>query len=106
VSFAELGTGAVIRYPYLWSHQAGQGETEGRRSQPVVVGVRLSRPKGEVSKAFLLPLLNAVVTRRDQTTGVNRQRRRGRLVVLPGDRLGTTRRGERKNIDWRWLARR
>jgi hypothetical protein len=47
VSSAELGTGAVIRYPYLSSHQARQGETEGRKSRPVVVGVRLSRPMGE-----------------------------------------------------------
>lgn len=138
MSFAEFGTGAVIRYPYLWSHQAGQGETEGRKARPVVVGVRLCRPKGEdvilllpitsqepppsrfaaeipatekrrgglavdlrlwlildeynqdvmgrsfylepepklgqFSKAFLLPLLKAVVARRDQARRVNRQR--------------------------------
>jgi hypothetical protein len=137
VSFADLATGAVIRYPYLWSHQAAQGETEGRKSRPVVVGVRLFRPKGgdvivlfpstsqepppsrfaaeipatekrrgglaadlrlwlivdeynqdvlgqpfylepepklgQLSKAFLLPLLKAVVARRDQATRVNRQ---------------------------------
>jgi hypothetical protein len=47
MSFAELGTGAVIRYPYLWSHRAGQGETEVCKSRPVVVGVRLSRRGGE-----------------------------------------------------------
>jgi len=137
VSFSELGTGAVIRYPYLWSHQAAQGETEGRKSRPVVVAVRLSRPNGEdvillfpitsqkpapsrfsaeipatekrrgglaadlrlwlildeynqdvlgrsfylepepklgqFSKAFLLPLLKAVVARRDQAKRINRQ---------------------------------
>ncbi len=47
MSFADLGTGAVIRYAYLWARQAGVGETEGRKPRPVVVGVRLSRPKGE-----------------------------------------------------------
>ena len=138
MSFEDLGTGAVIRYAYLWARQADQGETEGRKSRPVVVGVRLARPKGDdvillfpitsqepsrsrfaaeipaiekrrgglaselrlwlvldeynqdvigrsfylepgpkigqFSKAFLLPLLQAAIARREQFRGVNRRR--------------------------------
>jgi hypothetical protein len=47
VSFDEIGSGTVIRYPYLWVRQAGSGETDGRKARPVAVGVRISRPKGE-----------------------------------------------------------
>jgi hypothetical protein len=37
----------VIRFPYLWVPEAERGETEGRKSRPVAVGVRITRPKGE-----------------------------------------------------------
>lgn len=47
MSFEEIGTGAILRYAYLWACEADQGETEGRKTRPVAVGVRLSRPKGE-----------------------------------------------------------
>ena len=47
MSFDEIGSGSVIRYPYLWVRQATAGETEGRKSRPVAVGVRIARPKGE-----------------------------------------------------------
>lgn len=47
MSFDALRTGVVIRYPYLWAREAGRGETEGRKSRPAAVGVRLARPNGE-----------------------------------------------------------
>jgi hypothetical protein len=47
VSRDELRTGCVIRFPYLWVREAERGETEGRKSRPVAVGVRIARPKGE-----------------------------------------------------------
>ena len=47
MSFDNVGSGSVIRYPYLWVRQAGAGETEGRKARPVAVGVRITRPKGE-----------------------------------------------------------
>jgi len=47
VSFDEIGSGSVIRYPYLWVRQAAAGETEGRKPRPVAVGVRIARLKGE-----------------------------------------------------------
>lgn len=47
MSFDAFRTGAVIRYPYLWAREAARGETEGRKSRPAAVGVRLARPNGE-----------------------------------------------------------
>jgi hypothetical protein len=47
VSFDQIRTACVIRFPYLWAREAERGETEGRRVRPVAVGVRISRPKGE-----------------------------------------------------------
>jgi hypothetical protein len=47
VSFDQIRTACVIRFPYLWAREAESGETEGRKVRPVAVGVRLSRPKGE-----------------------------------------------------------
>ena len=47
MSFEELRTGAVIRFPYLWAREAAHGETEGRKFRPVAVGVRVPKPKSE-----------------------------------------------------------
>lgn len=48
MSFDAFVTGAVVRYPFLWSHEAKLGETEGRKAnRPVTVGFRLSRPGGK-----------------------------------------------------------
>ena len=47
MSLAQIHTGCVIRFPYLWVREAECGETEGRKPRPVAVGVRIARPKGE-----------------------------------------------------------
>ena len=47
MSFDHFRTGAVIRFPYLWSREAAHGETEGRKPRPVAVGVRIPKPHGE-----------------------------------------------------------
>jgi hypothetical protein len=47
VSFSEIGTASVIRYPFLWAREAARGETEGRKLRPTAVGVRVVRPNGE-----------------------------------------------------------
>jgi len=39
--YDEMQTAAVIRYPYLWGQEAGNGETAGRKERPVAVGVRV-----------------------------------------------------------------
>jgi hypothetical protein len=48
VSIDDLRTGVVVRYPYLWLREAVAGETEGRKSRPAVVGVRLPPDKGNL----------------------------------------------------------
>jgi hypothetical protein len=45
VSFDQLRTGCAILFPYLGVREAERGETEGRKSRPVAVGVRIARPK-------------------------------------------------------------
>jgi hypothetical protein len=48
MSFDDLVTGVVIRYSYLWKHQAELGETEGRKNlRPTVVGFRHKRASGK-----------------------------------------------------------
>ncbi len=47
MSFVDIQTATVIRYPYLWARQARAGETEGRTDRPVTVGVRLRRVDGD-----------------------------------------------------------
>lgn len=50
--YDEIQTAAVIRYPYLWSREAGKGETEGRKDRPVAVGVRIARADGDLVLFF------------------------------------------------------
>ncbi|OAI30216.1 hypothetical protein A1351_09970 [Methylosinus sp. R-45379] len=52
MSFREFATGAVIRYPFLWSHEAEAAATEGRKPRPVAVGFRVPRPTGDVLLLF------------------------------------------------------
>ena len=47
MSFADIQSGSVIRFPYLWSREAMRGETEERKLRPTAVGFRLSRPGGD-----------------------------------------------------------
>jgi hypothetical protein len=46
MAFADIVTGAVIRYPYLWLREARRGETEGRKDRPVAVAVRMRQKSG------------------------------------------------------------
>lgn len=52
MSFEDIQTASVIRYPYLWVREADQGETEGRKARPVAVGVRLQRIEGDLLLLF------------------------------------------------------
>ena len=47
MSFDQIRTGSVIRFPYLWAREAVRGETEGRKRRPVAVGVRIPKAGGE-----------------------------------------------------------
>lgn len=52
MSFEDIQTASVIRYPYLWVREAASGEIEGRQSRPVVVGVRIVRAGGDLILFF------------------------------------------------------
>ena len=52
MSYDDIQTASVIRYPYLWAREAHKGETEGRKERPVAVGVRLPRPDGDLLLFF------------------------------------------------------
>jgi len=60
VSLDELRTGCVIRFPYLpylWVRESERGETEGRKSRPVAVGVRIARRSGD-DVLVLFPIMS------------------------------------------------
>ncbi|GAA3101069.1 hypothetical protein GCM10010520_52920 [Rhizobium viscosum] len=52
MSYDLIQTACVIRYPYLWAREDRHGETEGRKSRPVAVGVRMGRPDGDLVLFF------------------------------------------------------
>lgn len=52
MSYDDIQTACVVRYPYLWGREATKGETEGRKSRPVAVGVRLARADGDLVLFF------------------------------------------------------
>lgn len=52
MSFDQVLTGSIIRYPSLWAREAQAGETEGRKGRPVAVGVRINRPDGDLILLF------------------------------------------------------
>lgn len=55
MSYEDIQSGSVIRFPYLWSREAARGETEGRKQRPTAVGFRLRRPKGQ-DQLVLFPI--------------------------------------------------
>lgn len=50
--YDDIQTACIVRYPYLWAREAGRGETEGRKTRPVAVGVRLPHPEGDMILLF------------------------------------------------------
>ena len=52
----DLKPGTVIRYPYLWSWQEAQGETEGRKSRPVCMVYSQRDPSKGITHLFLLAI--------------------------------------------------
>lgn len=46
MSFDDIVSATIIRFPYLWVRESLRGETEGRKSRPVAVGVRMAKPQG------------------------------------------------------------
>lgn len=52
MSYDDIRTATIIRYPYLWAREDRAGETEGRKERPVAVGVRIPRPDGDLVLFF------------------------------------------------------
>lgn len=48
--------GSVIVYPYLWVTQRDAGETEGRKTRPVCLVLRLRDPKQDLHHLLLLAI--------------------------------------------------
>ena len=52
MAFEQFQTGAIFRYSYLWTREAENGETEGRKDRPVAIAIRLKRE--DSGDAFIL----------------------------------------------------
>jgi len=52
----ELTQGTVIRYPYLWKVQRDTGETEGRKTRPACVVLRLSDAGSSIHHLIILAI--------------------------------------------------
>lgn len=52
MSYDRILSGSVIIYPYLWGRQSEAGETEGRKSRPTAVGIRMAGEKGDLLLLF------------------------------------------------------
>ena len=63
MSYDDIQTACVIRYPYLWVREAHQGETEGRKDRPVAVGVRVPRAEGDLLLLFPITTKEPEATR-------------------------------------------
>lgn len=48
--------GSVVQYPYLWARQRDAGETEGRKTRPVCLVLRIKDPERDFHHLFLLPI--------------------------------------------------
>jgi len=53
---ADLCSGLVVTYPYLWRWQRDRGETEGRKERPVCVALAVYDPKNETTHLALLAI--------------------------------------------------
>src|SRR5215470_5949036 len=48
----EAASGIVIRYDYLWAHQADRGEESGRKDRPCCLHVMIRKPDGSAISAL------------------------------------------------------
>jgi hypothetical protein len=53
---ADLRSGAIIQYPYLWRWQRQRGETEGRKERPVCVVIAVRNPRDDLTHLALLAI--------------------------------------------------
>jgi hypothetical protein len=76
--------GSVIQYPYLWAAQRDAGETEGRKTRPVCLLLRMRDPTSGVHHLFLFGI-SSQPPRPDQTAIEipDTERRRAGLTRYP-----------------------
>ena len=53
---ADLRSGAIVTYPYLWRWQHERGESEGRKERPVCVVLAVHDPKSGMTHLALLAI--------------------------------------------------
>ena len=77
--------GSIISYPYLWATQRDTGETEGRKSRPTCVVLRIFEAERNIHHLILLPI-SSQPPRKDQVAieVPETERRRAGLSRYPG----------------------
>lgn len=51
--------GAVLGYAYLWSHEADQGQEEGRKNRPCAVLLAIAGTDGRAPRVAVLPITSS-----------------------------------------------
>lgn len=51
--------GLIVRYSFLWSDEAAQGRTEGRKDRPCVVVLAVRRESGSSMRVRVVPITHA-----------------------------------------------
>ncbi len=104
MSYDDIQTAAVIRYPYLWARQAHAGETEGRKDRPVAVGVRISRPDGDLVLFFPITSKQPETSRFSaEIPGI--EKRRAGLDASGSSSTNSTATGSGSPFIWRRIRR-
>ena len=77
--------GSIIQYPYLWVAQRDAGETEGRKSRPACLVLRIRDPERAIHHLILLGI-SSQPPRPDQAALEipDTERRRAGLTRYPG----------------------
>jgi len=79
-----LRKGDIVLYPYLWADQQESGETEGRKTRPACLALRLHDPKNNIHHLMLV-----AITSREPAKGrvaievPDTERQRAKLVRYP-----------------------
>ena len=108
--YDEIQTATVIRYPYLWSREAGKGEIEGRKDRPVAVGIRIPRAGGDLVLFFPITTKQPEANRFAAEIPAIEKRRAGldvdlRLWIILDEYNSALGRGTSFRNRWGWIDR-
>lgn len=56
MNFPAPRPGLVIRYSFLWSHEAASGATEGRKDRPCAIVVAVPKAEGGETRVVVVPV--------------------------------------------------